>query len=573
MDLLRSRPVFWAVVALGAAIRAGAVLNRALDPDESQHLHTAWRIASGQVPYRDFWEHHAPLFHYLLAPLVRAVAEGPAVYLIGRSLMVAFAGLAVLLTYRLARRASPEVATITTALLLVSPRFTEVSTELRPDVPALVAWLLALSAVVRWWPSGATRWLWAGGLAQGFALALTTKALYGALGLAGAVLVGLAGRSPERPGLGRSVTLLGSFVLALSTVPGLGLAWLAATGGSGTMRALAQQVIRDNLKFVDFMKAIPVTPDGIGVIVLCVGGVWLVFQRRGTAAVADALHGTLLPAAGIVSVVLLLPTTPAVYRHAWLPVDPVVALYAGLALRALVEAGGGQGARVVLRILLVLALAGAVAGPLGASAVEVLRERTVGDFRIMRQLLAATCPGEPVLDGIALAVFRPAAYRHGVLVTGVREWIARGVMAEEEVEADLRRARPRIAYPDRRLRALIGPVAAFLRRHYVAAPDGLLVAGAEVPVSGSPAGGRTYVELLVPGVYRMLADPGIAVAIDRNPVPRGWVDLTAGRHEVTWTGPPGAIRLLAARCDERRAREVIQRGEDPFPLTAGGGRD
>ena len=49
-------------------------MNRSIDPDESQHLHVAWLVAQGQVPYRDFWEHHLPLFHYGVAPLT-AVAR------------------------------------------------------------------------------------------------------------------------------------------------------------------------------------------------------------------------------------------------------------------------------------------------------------------------------------------------------------------------------------------------------------------------------------------------------------------------------------------------------------------
>ena len=44
----------------------------------------------------------------------------------------------------------------------------------------------------------------------------------------------------------------------------------------------------------------------------------------------------------------------------------------------------------------------------------------------MRAELRLACHGEPVLDGTALYVFRPAAYRYGTLVRGVREWVARG---------------------------------------------------------------------------------------------------------------------------------------------------
>ena len=45
----------------------------------------------------------------------------------------------------------------------------------------------------------------------------------------------------------------------------------------------------------------------------------------------------------------------------------------------------------------------------------------------MRRELRLACPGEAVLDGTALYVFRPAAYRYGALIRGVREWVARGL--------------------------------------------------------------------------------------------------------------------------------------------------
>jgi hypothetical protein len=200
-----------------------------------------------------------------------------------------------------------------------------------------------------------------------------------------------------------------------------------------------------------------------------------------------------------------------------------------------------------------LAAVAALGAPAAGSAWEALRDRGEAQRWAMRRLLAETCPDEPVLDGTALAVFRPTAYRYGVLMNGVREWIAQGLLAEEQIEEDLRAARARVAYADSRVRSLIGPVATFLQRHYVpvTGTGHLLIAGVAVPASGDPAGGRAYVDLLLGGPYRYLADPGIEAALDRVPLRRGRVDLTAGRHELTWTGPAGTIRLEAVGCRDR----------------------
>jgi hypothetical protein len=168
----------------------------------------------------------------------------------------------------------------------------------------------------------------------------------------------------------------------------------------------------------------------------------------------------------------------------------------------------------------------------------------------MRAQLRLACPGEPVLDGTALYVFRPAAYRYGTLVRGIREWVARGQVAEEVIAGEMAAARAPVAHVDFRVRGMIGPVADLLRQHYVAGPDRLLVPGAEVPASTD--GGRAVIDLLRPGPHLLLFGPGLAVSLDGRPVRPGWADVEAGRHEVTWEGRGGTIRVITATCAERR---------------------
>jgi hypothetical protein len=43
---------------------------RDFDPDEFQHLEMAWLIAVGEIPYKEFFEHHVPLYHFLISPLL-----------------------------------------------------------------------------------------------------------------------------------------------------------------------------------------------------------------------------------------------------------------------------------------------------------------------------------------------------------------------------------------------------------------------------------------------------------------------------------------------------------------------
>src|SRR5262249_29707440 len=174
-----------AIAALGAAMVAPAKL----DPDESQHLHAAWLIAQGRVPYVDFWEHHMPVLPWALAPLTRAFADQPKIYVAARSVMALTTAATLGLVYLLGRRLGPGVGAAAVILLAVEVRFVQHGVQVRPDVPALFTWLTTLLMLVRWRERSEAKWLLAAGLALGLTATLTPKAAF--LGL-GATLVALS---------------------------------------------------------------------------------------------------------------------------------------------------------------------------------------------------------------------------------------------------------------------------------------------------------------------------------------------------------------------------------------------
>jgi hypothetical protein len=530
-----------------ALVWVGTALNKTINADESQHLQAAWLVAGGAVPFADFWEHHMPLLYYALAPLTRWVGESPAIYLAGRALMVGLAALALGLVFGLGRRLSTGAAVGAVAALAFLPRFVEHASEVRPDVPALVAWLAGLLALVRWRETGAPAWLWRTGVLVGLALSFTLKTVYAAPGLAVAIALAERARGP-----GAAARTLGAWgrVVAGAGVPVLALLLgLGLHGGRPALAGFAEHVLARALVFADFTKEGPVTDEGLGFLALAAAGVGLAIRAHGRATLAHPLHGPLLVPAALTAGVLLLPTTPAVYRHAWLPVVAVAGIYAGHALAEALDAARTR--RPAALALAAVALAAGLIGPAAVSLGVALTDGNSRQFRLMRLELAQTCQGEPVLDGTALYVFRPAAHRYRVLIVGIREWIATGVLPEEQLVEDLRVSRPRVAYVDSRLRGLVGSMAEFLARHYVRSPDGLLVAGAAVRLAPPREAGRAYVELLHGETYRLAASPGVEVAIDREPARPGLVRLTAGRHEVTWRGPVGAIELTTLPCAER----------------------
>ncbi len=135
----------WGLWAVVFSLAVAAHLCYGYELDELMHLHTAWAIGRGALPYRDFFENHVPLFHLLLAPLVASQTAATLPCLL---LCRAAAALIALLCMRLcallvghAHSLAPVVGV--GALLLIHP-FATVGLEIRPDWCALACVLGAL---------------------------------------------------------------------------------------------------------------------------------------------------------------------------------------------------------------------------------------------------------------------------------------------------------------------------------------------------------------------------------------------------------------------------------------------
>ena len=71
-------------------LRLPEIWRRMFDPDEFEHLHAAFCLWTGMVPYRDFFEHHPPFFWLLLQPLF-FIGENPyAILITSRIFMCVF---------------------------------------------------------------------------------------------------------------------------------------------------------------------------------------------------------------------------------------------------------------------------------------------------------------------------------------------------------------------------------------------------------------------------------------------------------------------------------------------------
>ena len=165
-------------------LRIPILFVRYFDPDEFQHLHAAFSLYNGLIPYRDFFEHHTPFIWFLLAPLYPIFgADIPLIYA-ARILMLIFTAGIFYLTYLLGKRFySSDIGLLATLFLSCMIMFLEQTIEIRPDVPETFFLLLSLLFITRGITEKANKWYVLSGLAIGISILFSQKALFALVGL------------------------------------------------------------------------------------------------------------------------------------------------------------------------------------------------------------------------------------------------------------------------------------------------------------------------------------------------------------------------------------------------------
>jgi hypothetical protein len=494
------------LVALPLVLRLALVERRGFNPDELEHLHFAWNVSTGKVPYRDYFDHHTPALHYALAPLLRRYGversgdEAVASLFAARRVMWPAAVAILALTFALARGWHPDrrVAWVAVLLLGNTGVFLSKTFEVRPDVPAtalvlggLVAGLAAWKRLYEGRPGAGGRALLAG-LLLGAAALFTQKVLFLLPGLVAASAVLLADGQAAST---RAARLRALFALAAAfLVPLAGtLGYFAARGALGafvysnlTVNARWPGLGPRDFVFI-FLKE-----DGPFVLLALAG---LALHARTAARAGARRRGEPLVALALLSPVAALAIHPAVTFHYFLLFVPQAALYAAAGLVALVD-------RLARPAFSAAALSLACAL---LSVQPLLRLRATfgrGNWSTVqgiRYVLRNTAPWETTFDGFSgLGLFRPAAFFHpfhhwhilAIQDDGQRRRTFDALGSGEAV--------PKLVFWDSYLREGVTPeVARFLETHYV--PTGL-----------EPIRVRPF-------------DNGLGWWTDEGPRPLGWV--------------------------------------------------
>jgi hypothetical protein len=195
--------IWWSVLGIAVFVRIVFSFAQPFRADEFLHLHDAWMVGNLHLPYRDFFEHHACWYHFLLAPFSWLFTpEKDATAALGfiffcRALSLVVAAIALRLMLFIGQHWG-GVKTGLLSVILVSgvPFFLSTSVETRPDVPAMALWLLCLALLLRQLTPSATstagahcrrtfarRQFLLAGVCLGAAVMFTQKLLFGLPGV------------------------------------------------------------------------------------------------------------------------------------------------------------------------------------------------------------------------------------------------------------------------------------------------------------------------------------------------------------------------------------------------------
>ena len=185
-ELLRPyRVVILVFILIAFFLRIPILQVRYFDPDEFQHLHGALQIYHGEIPYRDYFDHHTPFLHFILSGLYPIFGEDVNVLFVARSLMLVFTLAILYLTFVLARQLyGIDAGLFATLFLSYVLIFLEKTLEIRPDLGAVTFWLASMIFMIKGIQNKASwRWHLLSGLSMGTALMFTQKSIFGLPGI------------------------------------------------------------------------------------------------------------------------------------------------------------------------------------------------------------------------------------------------------------------------------------------------------------------------------------------------------------------------------------------------------
>jgi len=382
---------------------------RYFDPDEFQHLHGARQIYRGQIPYRDYFEHHTPFLHFTLTGFYPIFGEEIRVLFAARALMLVFTAAILYLTYALAKTLYGIDAGLFAALFLSYViMFLEKTIEVRPDVPAVIFWLASLIFMVK----GIQRvsspqqpmaeaqsntrfplpnlYFMLSGLMIGVAIMFTQKTLFAF----GCLLIVLAWmfldrrvRTPWR----RKLKLAGIFLGSMMVPVVLTCLFFYANGGLWEFincNFIMNSRWRVRFRPYDYIKRLLSQNPfffAIGLSGLFAG----TFRMRKKDEIAKGSFAPVLCTYGLIASLFIIPVP---YRQFYLLFLPLLAMYCGSVFSRMTKVS-------VRRKYLAVSIAIVITAYLLVQTVDQLSQRNDGQLANVEYIMNVTTEDDTVLDG------------------------------------------------------------------------------------------------------------------------------------------------------------------------------
>ncbi len=535
-------------VLLGLGIQAVRLaLHKTFSIDEFQYAHSAWLVARGQVPYRDFFEVHLPLVYQALAPVFWLLGDSPLNILSLRvGMLVPLVGTCASAA-SLNRRYGLLAVFLAPALLLATPPFVSLATEIRPDPFAFALFLGALALLASPLASRA-RAFGAGALLVAAVWGSQKVLFYGGI-IALALGLDLVARRGRAPAL---VSTPRAFLAGAGAVLALIAAYLTATSSWAAwwhwcfVWASEHERYYPGFSWRAYFD--PVWKEHPWLFTLAVLGLAATVRRWWSAGRLRWSEPELL-------LLLALPATfgsyalqRAPFPYSLLPFLGVVTLFAARgaavvlgALESRVWKVAGGGALVVLLGVQLWRLEARLAG-----------SRNERQREVLAQVARLTAPSDVVYDNSGGYVSRPHAYFYfytdAYLRSAIAETLAR------EVPAALVASGCVLRVDDLRTEGLPSALRRFLDEHYQPLDGDLFLWGQRYEVPGA---GALEANFLAVREDRYFLEPASALEqgtllIDGQRVSEPSFTLSRGEHSVRYEGRARLLYLLWLPRDGQR---------------------
>jgi hypothetical protein len=146
--------IFLLFITLMVAVRVFNSLNEGLSHDSAQHVHIAWLMSKGLIPYRDFFDNHPPLFWIPMFLAFKVYPDPPLAQSIYVAKMTVALTVVILwgLLYETSRQIykSSSAAILSLGCLIACAPSLDPYFEIRPQQPMLVFFILSILFYVQY---------------------------------------------------------------------------------------------------------------------------------------------------------------------------------------------------------------------------------------------------------------------------------------------------------------------------------------------------------------------------------------------------------------------------------------